>query len=131
MRVIRAIRHTSGGAPSRQLLGSIQNLFVSESFDHPGLMRYHQWDLRNTADIRPFLKHIPNAENRQLVERVIKMFEETVLPVYVWCCFCWGFFFHSFPPLMVVYPAPFRLTLRGSWVSRGRAIGIITGRVPA
>eukprot|EP00041_Stephanoeca_diplocostata_P011594 m.191785 g.191785 ORF g.191785 m.191785 type:complete len:383 (+) comp18600_c0_seq4:375-1523(+) len=64
-----------------RLLGRIQNTFTAQGFDHEGLHRYHQWDQRNTADLKPFTRYIPSDTRRALVEGIIKRFEAEVLPV--------------------------------------------------
>ena len=36
--------------------------------------RYHQWDGKNTLDLRPFTKYIPSVERKALVESIIDAF---------------------------------------------------------
>jgi len=52
-----------------------------DSFDHPGAHRFHQWDLRQTHTLRPFMTHIANAADFQLVTEVVNAFESVALPL--------------------------------------------------
>jgi len=58
-----------------QLLGTVQNALQSNNFDHPGLHRYHQWDLCNTGDLKQFMPCITDKRRHDIVASVIDAFE--------------------------------------------------------
>jgi Ser/Thr protein kinase RdoA (MazF antagonist) len=41
--------------------------------------RYHQWDGKNTADLKDFVKYVTDEHRRAIVESVIEAFETTIL----------------------------------------------------
>ena len=47
---------------------------------HPAADRFHQWDGKNTAGLRPFAAHVPDGPKRRLVAQVLDAFEAKVLP---------------------------------------------------
>lgn len=61
-----------------QTLGKVQAVLKEGPFDHEGLHRYHQWDLRNTADLRTFVPCIPDEKRRGIVGSVIDAFEASL-----------------------------------------------------
>lgn len=64
-----------------QLLGKVHQIFDAQSFDHPGLHRYHQWDQQNTKDLLAFTSCVLDEQRREMVEGVIARFEREVLSV--------------------------------------------------
>ena len=45
--------------------------------------RYHQWDGKNTTDLRDFVKYVTDDRRRSIVESVIDAFQETILDAKV------------------------------------------------
>jgi len=45
--------------------------------------RYHQWDGKNTADLRDFVRYVTDDRRRSIVESVIDAFKETILDAKV------------------------------------------------
>ena len=41
--------------------------------------RYHQWDGKNTADLKDFVKYIKDDRKRSIIESVIKAFQTDIL----------------------------------------------------
>lgn len=58
--------------------GSKGDAVLDESLLVPA-RRYHQWDGKNTADLRRFVQHIDNTRRRDLVVSVIDAFQRDVL----------------------------------------------------
>ncbi len=50
-------------------------------FDHPGMHRTLQWDLKHTPNLTSNLTHIKDSNKRSLVEHFLRRFEEHVAPV--------------------------------------------------
>ena len=51
-----------------------------EEFAHPADQRALVWDIQHFHDLTGLLEHTPNAQHRQLAERVFGLFEEAVVP---------------------------------------------------
>lgn len=41
--------------------------------------RYHQWDTKNTSDLRDYVHHIEDPKRRGMIESVIQAFEDTLI----------------------------------------------------
>jgi len=60
-----------------KLLGNLDKSL--QDFDHPALLRYWHWDLKNINDIRQLTTHIKNPAKKRLVDYFIMQFESEVL----------------------------------------------------
>jgi len=51
-----------------------------EAFAHPADRRGLVWDIRHFHDLTGLVEHTPDAEHRQLAERVFRLFEAAIVP---------------------------------------------------
>ena len=61
-----------------EMLGRVDRAL--EAFAHPADRRGLVWDIRHFHELRELLDHTPSAEHRYLTERVLGLFEATVVP---------------------------------------------------
>lgn len=68
-------------ADSGKFLGRLGTALASlpESGALEAARRYHQWDGKNTADLKNFVKYVTDARRRSIVESVIDAFQEKIL----------------------------------------------------
>jgi len=52
-----------------------------DDFSHPAARRDLKWDLANAGWIREYLDHVERPERRALVERVLSMYDDDVVPI--------------------------------------------------
>lgn len=50
-----------------------------DELNDPAATRFHAWDGKNTADIRPFVQHIKDERRRKMVNSVIDTFQQEVI----------------------------------------------------
>ncbi len=61
-----------------EILGRVD--LALEAFAHPADQRGLVWDIRHFHDLTALVEHTPNAEHRQLAERVFRFFEAAIVP---------------------------------------------------
>src|SRR3954453_3974915 len=61
-----------------EMLGRVD--LALEGFAHPADHRPLVWDMRHLHDLGELIEHTPNAEHRQLAERVFRSFETAIVP---------------------------------------------------
>jgi len=61
-----------------EMLGRVD--LALEGFAHPADHRPLVWDMRHFHDLGELIEHTPNAEHRQLAERVFRSFETAIVP---------------------------------------------------
>ena len=67
-------------ADAGRFLGRLtKSLSKLETKDLAAARRYHQWDTKNTADLKEFVQYIGNTKRRSMVESVIEAFQRDII----------------------------------------------------
>ena len=67
-------------ADAGQFLGQLRQKFNTlSSDDHPASKRYHQWDGKNTKDLKDFLHNIDDEARRKMVQNVLDTFDQRLI----------------------------------------------------
>lgn len=52
------------------------SLAYLQKFDHPAAHREYKWDLRQASKLSEFTQYLPTAEDKEVVEHYLRIFEE-------------------------------------------------------